>query len=702
MKVQDYNRRISKLRLEANYWQRVTEHRIQSALDRSYNDLTDLMALTKKDTPTYDFYKTRRKGIERILDTLSTDTRKGIVEGMFGTAHGVADGYSKATRKLMKDAGYSADLDKQFGTIPIESVGVVMSRVWDDGFSFSDRLWKMNSTSKAGVNQILASGIARGQSAVNMSKQLKQYLRDPSVHPGVSWTTGVKKSVTGRGTIHHNALRLARTEINNTYRETMARANARSPVTNGLKWNISASHPRQDVCDLWAFGDSFGMGEGVFPAQGIPIDHPHGLCFITDVLRRPEDWGKEKTAGEARPLSLGRAEKLLSNLSRGAVNAAYKHFKSNGGLIKKRGHIQDELLENPRTLNAASSKGGSYATQARDYACRLLIERKYTDGELVDLVLAKFPNVEGKTPFTRTQIVKMRRKLNQGVRPGFLKPETPIIEIKISQGAPAPKPITTTPKVTKTTGKGKGPLADADKLLDKFFDIKCYGDKFVLDYVRSSFKDAPSKLKFAISQTGKLEVAKSYRECSYYSPSRTDPKVNVRMTDRTGVNIRKSSRHEMGHHLYHNAKMNSDIEGDYLNEGQKRNFDIDKLKVARLADNVRLLKMVKELPGGWEDLEDEILHDFGGYEEVEHLIGDDRNWEDYFGTLTHNKMFDGHSESYYRAREKYGDIRSSEMFANLVDFYVEGGAKLDVLKKYSPNFYREFENILDGYLAEED
>jgi len=160
---------------------------------------------------------------------------------------------------------------------------------------------------------------------------------NPEVTKGTAWTTGAKKSKAGRGTINYNALRLARTEINNSYRETLIQGNARNPITKGVKWNLSDTHPFPDVCDLFAGIDSFGLGVGVYPAMATPIDHPNGLCFLTEELRSISEWKKPKPEYQRIKLSKAQILKKLSrkDLSESQIDGAYKMFNSSLDMVKR-------------------------------------------------------------------------------------------------------------------------------------------------------------------------------------------------------------------------------------------------------------------------------------------------------------------------------------------------------------------------------
>ena len=87
---------------------------------------------------------------------------------------------------------------------------------YNDGFNLSDRVWRIQEYTQKGILDITIQGIMTGISAVELAKQLEGFL----FKRGPAWTTGIKRSVTGKGTVAYNALRLARTEINQAYHWT--------------------------------------------------------------------------------------------------------------------------------------------------------------------------------------------------------------------------------------------------------------------------------------------------------------------------------------------------------------------------------------------------------------------------------------------------------------------------------------------------
>jgi len=167
---------------------------------------------------------------------------------------------------------------------------------YNDGFKLSDRIWRIQEYTQKGILDITTQGIMSGISAVELSKQLEGFL----LKRGPAWTTGIKRSVTGRGTVAYNALRLARTEINQAYHWAQKEMAVNNPMLIGQKWNLSNSHPTDwppsaaymgypEICDYRAHHDHHGLGEGVFPPGEAPPDHPNGLCYLTDVWKPVEE-----------------------------------------------------------------------------------------------------------------------------------------------------------------------------------------------------------------------------------------------------------------------------------------------------------------------------------------------------------------------------------------------------------------------------
>lgn len=94
----------------------------------------------------------------------------------------------------------------------------------------------------------------------------------------------------------HVAERIARTEgARARYDAFIAQAGEDEDVV-AYKWKLGSRHPAEDICDMYANADLYGLGKGVFPKDKVTAQpaHPHCLCHYAPVYE-PEIKGKERS-----------------------------------------------------------------------------------------------------------------------------------------------------------------------------------------------------------------------------------------------------------------------------------------------------------------------------------------------------------------------------------------------------------------------
>lgn len=85
------------------------------------------------------------------------------------------------------------------------------------------------------------------------------------------------------------AERIARTEgARARYDAFIAQAGEDEDVV-AYKWKLGSRHPAEDICDMYANADLYGLGKGIFPKdKAVPQPaHPHCLCHYAPVY-----WGE--------------------------------------------------------------------------------------------------------------------------------------------------------------------------------------------------------------------------------------------------------------------------------------------------------------------------------------------------------------------------------------------------------------------------
>lgn len=163
-----------------------------------------------------------------------------------------------------------------------------------NGLTLSDRVWKSAEQFKSNVDMALDVGIAEGKSAKQISREIRQDLREPDrlfrrvrdARGRLKLSKPAKAYNPGQGVYRSaakNSERLARTEINMAYRAADGAAYQDNPLVLGYEIKLSATAKPKTRCELCR------TMEGSYP---IWFDwkgwHPNCLCFKIPVLMSDE------------------------------------------------------------------------------------------------------------------------------------------------------------------------------------------------------------------------------------------------------------------------------------------------------------------------------------------------------------------------------------------------------------------------------
>jgi len=256
MELSDYQALILKARTSG---QQITDdslRKIRYAFEKAYEDISRMLRDLDNDprkTAQRQLWRMKKEYLKQVVLGLNNGYADALKEGMNLTAITASEIDRLAESMALGSVGKDTTIiSQEFAKIPIAAVDAVWTRIGPDGLTLSKRIWNVSKHTYRRVDGIVLSGIARGQSAVNMAKELQQDIlgikSNLQIPESQRWTTGISKSVRGRGTIHYNALRLARTEIGNAYHEADIMGAMKSLVTGGVRWNLSIQHARYDVC----------------------------------------------------------------------------------------------------------------------------------------------------------------------------------------------------------------------------------------------------------------------------------------------------------------------------------------------------------------------------------------------------------------------------------------------------------------------
>lgn len=185
----------------------------------------------------------------------------------------------------------------------------------ENGMNLSQRVWKYVDQFKQEMEMGIDLGLRNGQSAAEMSRDLRKYLRDPNMlfrrvsdeHGNLHLSQRAKAYHPGQGiyrSSYKNAMRLARTEINMAYRTAGHDAAQDEDMIVGIEIHLSNNHnclgiPNgefYDICDVLA---------GKYPKDFKFVGwHPNCRCYPTFILMTDEELKARRKAllnGEEPP-----------------------------------------------------------------------------------------------------------------------------------------------------------------------------------------------------------------------------------------------------------------------------------------------------------------------------------------------------------------------------------------------------------------
>jgi hypothetical protein len=146
--------------------------------------------------------------------------------------------------------------------------------------TLSERVYRSSTVVGAQVDKLVNSALAQALSAKEFASSVREFI-NPSTPGGARYAS----------------LRLARTEINNAAHALAVFQVQEKPWVTGLRWQLSGSHPRTDICNTIASGGP--KGDGVYPKSGTPAKpHPQCFCYVTPEVQNEEDFLNSLVGGE--------------------------------------------------------------------------------------------------------------------------------------------------------------------------------------------------------------------------------------------------------------------------------------------------------------------------------------------------------------------------------------------------------------------
>lgn len=201
---------------------------------------------------------------ENILEGCISKSLKIAVLGQLKTLQYVLKHINK-TDNLSKYRSNLEIIKNEYSSEKIKGIkNYIWKREWEDNLNIDDRLTNLNNKHNREINAVVNSD----HKTVSAYNEIENAITNPAVQ-----------------SYKYNILRLALTETNSGYRYVQKQIGEKSNLVEGIKWNLSASHPKYDyleICERYALKNHSGIGTGVYRPQNLPkLPHPNCLCYLT-------------------------------------------------------------------------------------------------------------------------------------------------------------------------------------------------------------------------------------------------------------------------------------------------------------------------------------------------------------------------------------------------------------------------------------
>lgn len=228
------------------------------------------------------------------------------------------------------------------------------------GFTISDRIWQSTKQAKTELQIMVQSGVIEGKTAQEISQDVRPNLINPDKlfrrvrdkETGeLRLSKAAKEYHPGQGVYRSsfkNAMRVARTEVNQAYRTGEQKAYSNNPLIKGYQIMTSENNhtttttkgkkvPLEDICDELA---------GTYPKDFVWSGwHPQCRCKMVPIPLTPEEFGeymRKKKAGKLNEWKDQSVKSLPKNFQNWVAER-----KETIAIAENRGMLPYFLADNP-------------------------------------------------------------------------------------------------------------------------------------------------------------------------------------------------------------------------------------------------------------------------------------------------------------------------------------------------------------------
>lgn len=245
--------------------QNVTDSHLRKLLRETMDEADRIIRSLEGETSISAKVRLAQTKLARIQIVMWSGIEDAIKSGMIDSAIAAAEMMSNFDAGYLESLGLSMDAweRSQIATAR-RTVRTLISRDANN-ISLSEKVYRNRQRGVVKVSEIINRDILLGRNAREIARSVRG-LVNPSTPGGISYA----------------AFRLGRTELNNAFHRTSQDLYDETPWVETVKWNLSGSHPKPDICDDYAKKSHFkNGGPGQFKTGKAPNKpHPQCLCYI--------------------------------------------------------------------------------------------------------------------------------------------------------------------------------------------------------------------------------------------------------------------------------------------------------------------------------------------------------------------------------------------------------------------------------------
>lgn len=281
--------------------QNVTDSHLRKLLRETMDEADAIIRSLEGQTSISAKVRLAQTKLARIQVAMWAGIEDAIKNGMMDSAIAAAEMMSAFDAGYLESLGLSMDAwERSQISVARRTVRTLIARDANN-ISLSRKVYLNGQRGIDRVSTIINREILLGHNARQIASSVRTLI-NPSTPGGISYT----------------AFRLGRTELNNAFHRTSLDKYAETPWVETVKWNLSGSHPKPDICDDYAKKTHFKSGEpGQFKSGDVPSKpHPQCLCFV-----EPETIDEDQFI---RNFQHGNYDDYLDNIMKGLSSKAHK------------------------------------------------------------------------------------------------------------------------------------------------------------------------------------------------------------------------------------------------------------------------------------------------------------------------------------------------------------------------------------------